>query len=285
MEKELTHTESNTRLRRELSRDAIALALKGDWERAAQVNRGILELFSDDVDAMNRLGKALLELGQYQEAEATLHKAIGIAPYNNIAKKNLARLHHLENAPAPNKQVRKPGGAPQLFIEESGKSATTVLQKPAAGPVVARIAPGDPVSLRVEKNVITVKTREDEYLGRIEPKMGTRLIRLMNGGNQYEAAIISVSDQGTWLTGPITPDSRHSRSLPVISVIIRETFRHPNLQGICSFPTKSKEDRLAYLGDSLLRYIEEDDLEDEDERESHEETDADDEEVDSEEWK
>lgn len=268
---ELTRTENNPRLRRELSRDAIALALNGDWERAAEVNRAILELFSDDVDAMNRLGKALLELGQYREAEEIFNRVISISPYNRIAKKNLARLSQLESTPAPSKPVRRPGGAPQLFIEESGKSASTMLRKPASGQVVARIAPGDPINLVVEKNAISVKTREDEYLGQIEPKMGTRLIRLMNGGNRYEAAIIRVDNQRT---GPT--------SSPCISVIIRETFRHPSLHNICSFPTKSKEKHRVYLGDSLLRYIEEDDLEEEEEKDTDRETDPDDEELDSE---
>jgi tetratricopeptide (TPR) repeat protein len=258
---EMTRTDNNTRLRRELSRDAIALALKGDWERAAQVNWAILELFSDDVDAMNRLGKALMELGQYREAEAAFQRVVGIAPYNNIAKKNLARLSQLENAPAPSKLVRKSSGLPQLFIEESGKSATTVLHNPPTSQVVARIAPGDPVNLVVEKNAMVVKTREDEYLGRIDPKMATRLVRLMNGGNRYEAAVISVNGQS-------------------IAVIIRETFRHPSLQGICSFPTKSKEDPWTHLGDNLLRYVgeEDDDLE-EDEKDSNRENDPDDEEA------
>ena len=41
------------KFRRNLDREAVDLALKGEWERAAQVNRAILELFADDVEAMN----------------------------------------------------------------------------------------------------------------------------------------------------------------------------------------------------------------------------------------
>ena len=69
MDKELTQTPNSARLKRDLSRDAIALALKGEWERASEVNRAILELFADDVEAMNRLGKAYMELGRYVEAK------------------------------------------------------------------------------------------------------------------------------------------------------------------------------------------------------------------------
>ncbi len=267
---ELTRTDRNTRLKRELSREAIALALKGDWERAAELNRAILELHPDDVDAMNRLGKALLESAQYQEAEVIFNRVIALSPYNNITKKNLARLRQLATAPATSKQVRKLTGAPELFIEESGKSATTLLSRPAGWSAVALIAPGDPVNLSVEKNTITVKTREGEYLGQIEPKMGARLIRLLNGGNRYEAAIIGVKDQAT--------------GSPSISVIIRETLRHPSLKGVSSFPTKGKDDRLAYLGDSLLQYVEDDELDDE-ERDELVGVESEGSDSDSEEWK
>ena len=243
---ELTHIEENTRLKRELTRDAIGLALRGDWEQAAQVNRTLLALFADDVDTMNRLGKALMELGRFDEAGGVLDRVIQIAPHNTIAKKNLTRLTCLERAPAPGKQVRKTSSTPQLFIEESGKSGTTVLQKPAPDQVVARIAPGDPVNLVVAPNAITVFTREDEYLGQIEPKLGRRLVRLINGGNRYDAAVVGVNDRG-------------------ISLIIREVYRHPNLHDVCSFPSKSKEEHRVYLSGSLLRYIEEGDLDEDDE--------------------
>ena len=241
-------TEKRLKTKKELIKDAIALALEGEWERAAEMNREILDLVPGDVESMNRLGKALMELGQYAKAKEILDQVVQSAPYNTIAKKNLARLDQLERAPTPNKQVRRGGGAPQIFIEESGKSGTTVLQRPASGRVVAGVAPGDSVTLVVENNAIGVYLRDDEYLGRVEPKLGRRLIRLTEGGNRYQAAVIGANDRG-------------------ITIIIRETYRHPSLQTVCSFPTKSKEEHRVYLGEDLLRYIEENDLEDDDDEE------------------
>jgi len=249
MRTEPTNSANNPRFKRDLSRDAISLALKGEWERAAEVNQALLELFETDVDAMNRLGKAYMELGQYAEAREVLDRVGRIAPYNTIAKKNLARVVQLENTPAPSNKNRKAGSAPQIFIEESGKSGTTILQKPATGQVVARIAPSDPANLVLEQDTIKVYTRDDEYLGQIEPKLGRRLTRLMCGGNKYEAAVIGVNSQG-------------------ISIIVRETYRDRSLYNVCSFPTKTKEEHRVYLNESLVRYINDDDLDDEDEEEA-----------------
>lgn len=239
-------TENKFRSKKELSKDAISLALSGEWERAAEVNQAILDQTPDDVEAMNRLGKALMEVGEYGSARDVLVRVVSAAPYNNIAKKNLARLEQMESAPTPSRQIRKAAGAPKFFIEESGKSGTTILQKPGASRVVASIAPGDPVSLAVENNAICVYVSDGDYLGRVEPKLGRRLIKLLEGGNKYEAAVIGIKEQG-------------------VSIIIRETYRHPSLHNVCSFPSKSKEENRVYLGENLMRFIGENDLEDDDE--------------------
>ena len=240
----LTKSLDQSRPIRELSQDAISLALQGEWERAAQVNQLILDS-SADVDAMNRLGKALMELIRYGEAREVLDKVVSIAPYNIIAKKNLARLTQLENTPLTSRQVRKAGSAPQLFIEESGKSGTTLLQKVSTGQVVAQIAPSESTDLVVENNTIKVYTRDNEYLGQIEPKLGRRLIRLMLGGNRYDSAIIGVNNQG-------------------ISIIIREIFRHRSLHNVCSFPTRTKEEHRVHLSERMAKYMADDDPDDDD---------------------
>ena len=92
-------TRGSIKFKRDLDREAVNLALNGEWDRATEVNKAILELFPSDVDAMNRLVKALIELGSYVDARAVLSQVSEVAPYNNIAKKNLARLDHLVENP------------------------------------------------------------------------------------------------------------------------------------------------------------------------------------------
>ena len=218
-------SEHKAKLRRGKSKEAIALALQGQWEKAAEVNRGILQLFPDDVEALNRLGKAYLELGRYSDAREAFEEAARLAPYNTITKKNLERLAHLQETAAPPKQGKV--FTPYLFIEESGKSVITVLHKPVPRQVLAKMAAGDGVELQPKDNALVVENHQGEYLGILEPKLGMRLKRLIEGGNGYDAAIISVNRQD-------------------ISIIIWETYRHPDLANVCSFPTKSKEDQKAY---------------------------------------
>ena len=243
---ELTKNPITATSKNDPGKKAISLALNGEWAEAAELNRAILKNSPDDIEAMNRLGKSLMELGKYSEAKAVLARVVELAPYNSIAKKNLGRLDQLKTAPNPAKNTRKSGGVPQHFIEESGKSGITVLQKAATGPIVASIGPGEPLTLVVDKNAIVVSAREDEYLGRLEPKLASRLIRLMNGGNRYQAAVIGVKEQG-------------------IKIIIRENYRHPSLHDVCSFPTKGRGENRIYLGESLTRYMEDGELDEDEE--------------------
>ena len=246
---ELTRVESTGKSRKDLSQEAIALALKGEWEQAAGVNQSIVELFPSDVEAMNRLGKALMEVGKYSEAKGVLERVVSVAPYNNIAKKNLARLSQLETVPAtPDRQVRRPAPVAQWFIADSGKSGTTVLQSAAKGALVGSIAPSEPAQLVLANNFLNVYVRDNEYLGRVEPKLALRLGRLIDGGNEYEAAVIGVNDRG-------------------ISIMIRETYRHPSQHNACPFPSRGKEEHRVFVGDDIMRSIEESGQDDFEERE------------------
>src|SRR3990172_6177984 len=111
--------EEKVQTRRRQTDTAIQLAMANRWEEAAAMNRAILTLFPNDVDSYNRLGKALMELGRYPEAKKAYKKTLDLDATNQIAKKNLERLHAL--AKAGGGQIAPSQIDPSLFIEEMGK--------------------------------------------------------------------------------------------------------------------------------------------------------------------
>jgi len=214
------------------AKEAIALAIEGRWQETVALNKAILELSPEDVDAHNRLGRALMELGKYDEAKESYSHALELDPYNNIAKKNLDRLSHLANiSPAP-KGERKL--SLDIFIGEAGKVGVVNLIHLAPEEVVARMAPGEEVSLQVEDQKLLVRDGHGEYLGEVESKYGLRLAKLIKGGNKYVAAISSLSESK-------------------VKVIIREVYQHPNQAGRLSFPQKDKDNFRSYARKNLLR--------------------------------
>ena len=234
---DLVQAEDRAKLRREKSREAINLALENRWEEAAEVNRLLLRLFPEDVEAYNRLGKALLELGRYGEARAAFEEALRLDPHNQISRKNLERLDHLKAMAATGPRAAR-RITPHLFIEESGKSATTVLQNTAPRAVLARLGAGDVVNLSIHGHNLVAETLHGEFLGVVEPRLAVRLIPLIRGGNRYEAAVVSVAN------GDVT-------------LIIREVYRHPDLVATPSFPIKGTEEYRAYLRGAIVPLEEE----------------------------
>jgi len=225
--------EERARLGRRLSEEAVALAIQGRWEEAVAVNRSIIERFPSDVGAYNRLGRALAELGEFARAKEAYSKALELAPNNVIAVKNLARLASLPVAKAPLDRGHR-RVAPELFITEISKAGVVNLCNLAPTEVLARMGIGNQVCLRVEGQSLVVENDQGEYLGEVEPKHGLRLIKLIEGGNRYTAAIHSVGEDG-------------------VRVIIREEYQHPSQEEYPSFPVKATERLRSYAKEYLLR--------------------------------
>jgi hypothetical protein len=224
--------------RRQMIEQAIQLAIQSRWEEAEQINRQLLAAFPEDVDANNRLGKALTELGRYAEARAAYTRTLELDPANAIARKNLTRLATLGDAGAAPASGEKLD--PGLFVEETGKSGVTVLQRPALA-ALARMTAGDRVYLHQQNKSLVVENSRGEYLGTIESRVALRLIKLMEGGNEYSAAIASLNDHQC-------------------RIMIKESYQHPSQAGKLSFPPLTADGFRAYTKESLIHY----DLDDED---------------------
>jgi tetratricopeptide (TPR) repeat protein len=232
--------EEDARPTRQGAEQAIQLALESKWEEAASLNKTILEAQPNDVDTWNRLGKALLELGRYREAHDAYGKSLALDPVNSIAKRNLDRLAGLQDAEAPRREaVAKV--AQDLFIEEVGTSGSTILRN-TPRETLATLTAGDEVYLRPENDALQIANVNGDVLGSVEPKLGLRLMRLIQGGNQYAAAVKSLSDSD-------------------VEVIIKEIYRDPS-QTRLSFPaTGAGESVRPYIKESLLRLGEEEEEE------------------------
>lgn len=232
--------EERARLQRQLTDQAISLALESKWEEAVAVNRQLQGLFPRDLSTLNRLGKALSELGQYADAREAYSEALEIDPTNNIARKNLDRLASLGDGAAVRRASHERMD-PRLFIEETGKTGFTDLVDVAPRQTIMRLTAGDQVYLSRDGNALWVLNAEQERIGRIEPRLASRLIKFMEGGNQYAAGITELRSHE-------------------VRIIIRETFLHPSQFGQVSFPAQGGGETIrAYTKESLVRHNDEED--------------------------
>jgi len=221
--------------RKRLTDKAVNLAVQGRWEEAKKLNKEIIAGFPGDVEAYNRLGKALTELGEFAQAKKAYRKALELAPGNPIAKKNIARL---ETLPASGKtHGGKTGGiGPELFVAESTKSGIVNLHNLTQDSILARVTQGDQVKLVVEGKRLIINKKNGEYLGEVEPRHSSRLVKLIKGGNKYAAAILSVK-----------PGE--------VQVMIKEIYQHPEQIGIPSFPVRVSGSSRRHSREGLLNTL------------------------------
>ena len=246
-----------TRLKRQLAEQAIALATNGHWLDAAETNRRLLEL-GPDVEAENRLAKALWEQGELGAAREHYQAALALDPTNRIAERNIDRLKTLLVA-AGEKTVPALEGskaAGRIFVEETGKTGFAFLMELPDPRKLAQVNPGDAVELVPEGNRL-VATSNGMRIGVVEPRVAARLLKLIADGNKYSAGVTSL--------GAVD-----------VRIIIREIYQDPRNYGKVSFPTAAKStDLRPYTKGTLVREDEEleEDLEDDVEDEEIEDLD------------
>jgi tetratricopeptide (TPR) repeat protein len=247
----LGETDTTNRQRRQLTDAAIHHATHGDWEAAAEANRQLLEL-GPDTDAYNRLGKALAELGQHDGALEAYEQALARDATNRIAERNVERLRTLlaggDGAGRPKSRGRAEKAAAAHFIEEMGKTGHARLVNLAPPRTLAPLSPGDAIDLVAEGDQLMARSGKTE-VGLVEPRVGTRLLKLMDTGNRYEAAITVIHEDE-------------------VRIIIREVFAHPANFGKVSFPGSTAArpgDVRPYMKGSALRYDDEEESEELDE--------------------
>jgi len=244
-------TVNATRLKRQLTEQAIAAATDADWEAAADLNRRIIELGADS-EAENRLAKSYWELGELASAREHYQAALALDPTNRIAERNISRLRMLL-AEAGKKTVaaQKSDKAPvAIFVEETGKTGFAHLIDLADPKQLAQVNPGDSVELKPDGPRLAARAN-NRQIGFVEPRVAARLLKLIADGNKYTAGVTSIGERD-------------------VRIIVRETYQDPANYGKVSFPTAAKvSDLRPYTKGTLIREemdLEEDlELDDEDE--------------------
>lgn len=202
----------------DLANKAVSHARSGQWEDAVKANRELIALSPNDVEAHNRLGKALSELGKVKDAIAAFQRAADLQPGNVIATRNLERLKQLSATPSTVTRVAAaPMANPAAFMAARGSAILTELKKPALASVLAAASAGDRVALESVGLDVRVTNAAGEYLGMLDPRIGRRVARLGAAGNRYEATVAGLSGQ-------------------TLNILVREVYKSASQANVTSFP-------------------------------------------------
>jgi hypothetical protein len=217
----LANPRQKPKTKKQLNQEALAASLDSRWEDVIRLNDEFLERFPRSADALNRKGRAYIELRQLADAREAYSEALKADPANMIARRNLQRLETLynraegqpEGQPAPDSTIPRAS----VFIQETGKTWIDELADAADPGQLAEVSPGDKVQLKIEDNRVIVLSDDGVRLGELELRISARIARLTEAGHEFEAYSLGTS-----------PSS--------LRVIIRETNRPEGSEGTVTFP-------------------------------------------------
>lgn len=172
-----------------LKTQAIQIALTGDWDKAITLNKQILEEEPTNIDALNRLAFAYTILGKSKEAKQTYQKVLDIDAANPIALRNLKKL-----GPITSKTKLSIHISTNMFLEESGKTKIVTLINTAPAQVIKTLQMGQLLHLCIKRSKIFVQDEHKIFIGMLPDDIGKRLIKFLEGGNEYESYVKSAHD-------------------------------------------------------------------------------------------
>ena len=169
---------------------AIRAALSQNWEEAIRINTEIVKEDKNNIDALNRLGFAYLQVGNSSSAKKCFSKVLSLDQYNQIAEKNLKKLSTLKGKASD--EILATQLSPLMFLEEPGRTKIVNCLNVAPARVLSVITSGLEVFLKAKKHCIEIRDSADTYLGVLPDDISFKLIKYIAGGNRYSAFVRGV---------------------------------------------------------------------------------------------
>lgn len=223
---------------------AIDAALSSKWDEALKINKQIIKVDPQNVDALNRQARAYMELGKSNLAKKYYSEALKFDPYNPIAIKNLKIIRSFKPNMATNHIPTTNGYSrlsPSLFLQEPGKTKIVSLLRVAEPQKLSQAFCGMRVEMVVKNRKITIVDLNENYMGVLPDDTSHLMFRLLKGGNKYDLFIKSIKVNG-------------------LSVLIKEVYRSKRFKNQPSFLDNSDS---IITSSEMLPNLDQSDTEDE----------------------
>ena len=199
---------------------AVDAAIANNWESAVELNKKIIAQDKQNVGAHLRLGFALLQSSQIDQAAKVYRAALRLQPRNQLATENLERIEILSKKSTTGKKAEKKNLDPNLFLEIPGKTKTVQLTNLGQKIHLAELSIGQQVELKNKKRRLEVRTLSSNYIGALPDDISKRLIFFLDSDSEYLTHI-------------------KEASLSRILVFIKEISKGKKVQNYISFPANS----------------------------------------------
>ncbi|HSX39637.1 MAG TPA: tetratricopeptide repeat protein [Candidatus Saccharimonadales bacterium] len=175
-----------------LAKKAVDHALKGNWKEAITVNHEIIEKDPHNLDAKVRLGRALLQVKEFNKAKKIFKEVLEVDPINPVALKNykLATEKKFEKTTEnvnPKSLIKEPGTTTEIHLEIEAKRITA-----------DDFMVGEEITIKVDKKHVSFfkKYRTgDILLGKLNNDFAYKLNSAKSQGAEITATFMHGNDK------------------------------------------------------------------------------------------
>lgn len=170
-----------------LAKKAVDHALKGNWQESIEVNQEILEKDPENIDAKVRLGRAYLQVKEFNKAKKIFKEVLDTDPINPVAQKNykLASEKRVEKAP---ESIN-----PKSLIKEPGTTTESNMIIEAKRIMGEDFSVGEELIVKLDKkyaNFFKKQKNEEIFLGKINTDLAARLYAAKSQGSTISATVM-----------------------------------------------------------------------------------------------
>ena len=214
-----------------LHNQAVDAALAHNWHKAIELNKKILEIDDENVDALLALSFAYMETGDLKRGRQSYKTTLKLDPTNIIARNNSEKINILLKKGDSHRSDDHDDVElnPDIFINIKGKTRAVTLMKIGQAGELAKLKTGEKVELKIKKRHLEVRTRKGEYIGCLPDDVSKRLIFFLEAHSVYTTYIKSATKNS-------------------VDVFIREEKRGPKVDHYISFPDNIQDDMKMFIG-------------------------------------
>lgn len=171
----------------ELEKSAVKAALNTDWDNAVLLNKKILKIDSDNIEALLRLSYAFFSKSDLVSAKKIARQVIKRDDSNKVAKKLIEKCDMGKKVNGRHTPVKTNLKA---FSVNYGNTKLVKLVLVAPTSTLITLIPGESLDLVISPNKVSVETCENVRIGRLPDDIASHV--WSNRDKKHEAVLKSV---------------------------------------------------------------------------------------------
>ncbi len=214
----------------ELEKTAIEAAINSQWDKAIEMNKKILKMDKNNLDALLRLGYAFFQSNDWENAEKIYKKVLKIQNVNSAAQEFLEKIKILKEKKITRYQKTTLVIDPNLFLEVPGRTTTVELINLGQKNILAQLNISQKMIFKIRRRKVEVRTEKNQYVGSLPDDLSHRLILFIKAKSEYSCYIKEIT-------------------LKKVVVFIKEEKKGSRVKNFISFP-KNLQSNIQPLKDT-----------------------------------